>query len=296
MAALTAVVAATTAAVKRTCAVRRAVLPLTAARYMSSVKHEYLIVETRGEKSNIGFIQLNRPKALNALCNGLMKELSTVLDDFEKNQKIACVVLTGSDKAFAAGADIKEMLPLTFQDVCGSNFLSDWTFVADCKKPIIAAVNGFALGGGCELAMMCDVIYAGDKAQFGQPEINLGTIPGAGGTQRLTKAIGKYKAMELVLSGNRLSAQEAYIAGLVTKVFPVDKVVEEAIKLAEKIGSHSKIVVQQAKKAVNSSLELSLAEGIKLERTLFHQTFAMEDRKEGMTAFAEKRAPNFQDK
>lgn len=297
MASLSSVLAATTAAVRRTCVVRRTLLPLTATRCMSSsVKREYIIVDTKGEKSNVGFITLNRPKALNALCDGLMKEIGSALVDFEKDPKIAAVVLTGSEKAFAAGADIKEMESLTFQDVCTSNFLHAWTFVSDFRKPIIAAVNGFALGGGCELAMMCDIIYAGDKAQFGQPEILLGTIPGAGGTQRLTRAVGKSKAMEMVLTGNRLSAQEAQIAGLVSKVFPADKVVEEAIKLAEKIGSLSKITVQLAKKAVNASLELSLAEGIKTERILFHQTFATEDRKEGMAAFVEKRVANFQDK
>lgn len=296
MAALSAAFAASTTIVRKTCAIRRTVLPLVAFRSMSTVKREYLLVETKGEKSNIGFIQLNRPKALNALCEGLIQELNVALDEFEKNPRIACVILTGSDKAFAAGADIKEMQNLTFQDVLMSNFLGDWTRITQFRKPIIAAVNGFALGGGCELAMMCDIIYAGDKAQFGQPEINLGTIPGAGGTQRLTKAIGKSKAMEMVLSGNRISANEALTGGLISKVFPADKVVDEAIKLAEKIGALSQIVVQQAKKAVNASLELSLGEGLKMEKTLFYQTFATEDRKEGMTAFAEKRAPNFKDK
>lgn len=296
MAALSAVFAATTTVARRTCAIRRTVLPLVAFRSMSTVKREYIVVETRGAKSNIGFIQLNRPKALNALCDGLMREVNAALDEFEKNPAIACVVLTGSEKAFAAGADIKEMENLTFQDVCSSNFLGDWTRLTQFRKPIIAAVNGFALGGGCELAMMCDIIYAGDKAQFAQPEIVLGTIPGAGGTQRLTKAVGKSLAMEMVLSGNRISANEALTGGLVSKIFPADKVVDEAIKLAEKIGSLSQIVVQQAKKAVNAALELPLGEGLKVERALFHQTFAMEDRKEGMKAFVEKRAPNFQDK
>jgi len=204
-------------------------------------------------------------------------------------------VLTGSEKAFAAGADIKEMLPLTFQNVYKGGFLSHWTRISAFKKPVIAAVNGFALGGGCELAMMCDIIYAGDKAQFGQPEITLGTIPGAGGTQRLTKIIGKSKTMELVLSGNKISAQEAQTSGLVSKVFPADKLIEESIKLAEKISSHSPIIVRMAKEAVNASLELSLSNGLQYEKKAFHQTFATADRKEGMSAFIEKRGANFKD-
>jgi len=270
-------------------------LSIIAPRFMSSGTYNNLLVETRGEKKNIGFIQLNRPKALNALCDGLMEELRTALDKYEDDPNISCVVLTGSDRAFAAGADIKEMLPLTYQQVYKGSFLSGWNFVAEFKKPIIAAVNGFALGGGCELAMMCDIIYAGDKAQFGQPEINLATIPGSGGTQRLTKAIGKSKTMELVLTGNRMSAQEAQSSGLVSKVFPADKVVEESIKLAEKISQQSPIIVRMAKEAVDAALELSLSEGLKYEKKLFHQTFATVDRKEGMAAFSEKRAPNFKD-
>jgi len=262
---------------------------------MSAGAYNHLLVETRGEKKNIGFIQLNRPKALNALCDGLMDELKQVLDLYEKDPNISCVVLTGSERAFAAGADIKEMLNLTYQQVYKGSFLSGWNRVSDFKKPIIAAVNGFALGGGCELAMMCDIIYAGDKAQFGQPEINIGTIPGSGGTQRLTKVIGKSKTMELVLTGNKMSAQEAQASGLVSKVFPADKLVEESIKLAEKISQQSPIVVRMAKEAVNAALELPLNEGLKFEKKLFHQTFATVDRKEGMSAFSEKRAPNFRD-
>jgi len=270
-------------------------LSITAPRFMSSGTYNHLLVETRGEKKNIGFIQLNRPKALNALCDGLMAELRDVLDLYEQDANISCVVLTGSDRAFAAGADIKEMIPLSYGQVYKGSFLSGWNRVSDFKKPIIAAVNGFALGGGCELAMMCDIIYAGDKAQFGQPEINIGTIPGSGGTQRLTKSIGKSKTMELVLTGGKMSAQEAQASGLVSKVFPADQVVAESIKLAEKISEQSPIIVRMAKEAVNAALELPLNEGLKYEKKLFHQTFATVDRKEGMTAFSEKRAPNFQD-
>jgi enoyl-CoA hydratase len=262
---------------------------------MSAVgaKYNYLLVEARGEKSNIGLIQLNRPKALNALCDGLMFELRNVLDDLEKDANISCVILTGGDKVFAAGADIKEMQDLQFKDVYKGSFLSHWGRISTFTKPIIAAVNGYALGGGCELAMMCDIVYAGERAQFGQPEINIGTIPGSGGTQRLTHAIGKSKAMELVLTGNRLSAQEAQTAGLVSKVFPADKVVDEAIRLAEKIAANSPMIVQMAKEAVNAAYELTLAEGIHFERRIFHQTFATKDRQEGMSAFIEKRPPKF---
>ncbi|ESO03955.1 hypothetical protein HELRODRAFT_79551 [Helobdella robusta] len=256
---------------------------------------KHLIVEFKGDKSNIGLIRLNRPKVLNALCDDLMNEVNSVLDRFEKDPSVNCVILTGSDKVFAAGADIKEMKNLDFKQVYKGSFLSHWSRIAKFKKPIIAAVNGFALGGGCELAMMCDIIYAGSKAQFGQPEIILGTIPGAGGTQRLTKTIGKYKTMELVLSGRRMSAQDAEKAGLVCKVFPPEELLNEAIKLAETIASLSPMVVQMAKESINASLELSLNEGLHFEKLLFHQTFATEDRKEGMAAFVEKRPPKFTD-
>ena len=256
---------------------------------------EYIIKDVKGEKKNVGFIQLNRRKALNALCGGLMAEVSQALKEFDADKSIGCIVLTGMDKAFAAGADIKEMEGQNFSDVWYNNFLGEWSSVQECKKPIIAAVNGYALGGGCELAMMCDIIYAGEKAQFGQPEITLGTIPGAGGTQRLTKEIGKSKAMELVLTGDRMSAADAERAGLVSKVFPVDQLVDEAIKTAEKISSYSKMATAMCKEAVNASYQMSLKDGLHFEKRIFHATFGTNDRKEGMTAFSEKRPPNFTD-
>ena len=263
--------------------------------YSKSTDYKHLNVEVKGEKSTIGFIQLNRPKALNALCDELMNELNSVLDKFETDKSIRCVVLTGSEKAFAAGADIKEMKNMEYAEVYKSNFLSHWSRVSFFKKPIIAAVNGFALGGGCELAMMCDVIYAGSNAQFGQPEILLGTIPGAGGTQRLTKSVGKYKAMELVLSGDKIPADVAEKAGLVCKVFPTDKLLEETLKFAERVSKNSLYTLEVAKEAVNASLNLTLTDGLQFEKRLFHQTFATKDQKEGMKAFVEKRPANFVD-
>lgn len=243
----------------------------------------------------MGFIQLNRPKALNALCDGLMREVGQALDNFEADSGVGAIVITGSERAFAAGADIKEMQHRTFQECFSGNFLAHWNRVSTTKKPVIAAVNGFALGGGCELAMMCDIIFAGEKAQFGQPEILLGTIPGSGGTQRLTHAVGKSLAMKMVLTGDRINAQEAKQSGLVSDIYPVDQVVSEAIKCGEKIASNSKLVTAMAKEAVNAAFELSLAEGNRLEKRLFHATFATDDRKEGMSAFVEKRKANFQD-
>ncbi|KAM3913224.1 enoyl-CoA hydratase, mitochondrial [Leptodactylus fuscus] len=264
--------------------------------YSAGPSYQYILVERRGQNQNVGFIQLNRPKALNALCDGLMTEINQALDSFEVDPQIGAIVITGGEKAFAAGADIKEMQNLTFQECYGGGFLSHWNRVSTVKKPVIAAVNGFALGGGCELAMMCDIIYAGEKAQFGQPEILLGTIPGAGGTQRLTRAVGKSLAMEIVLTGDRINAQEAKEAGLVSKVYPADKVVDEAIACGEKIARNSKLIVSMAKEAVNGAFELSLSEGNRLEKRLFHSTFATDDRKEGMSAFVEKRKANFTDK
>lgn len=224
-----------------------------------------------------------------------MAELGDVLAEFEADKAIGCTVLTGSTRAFAAGADIKEMAPKTFVECYKENFLSEWTKVAHTRKPVLAAVNGFALGGGCELAMMCDIIYAGDAAQFGQPEILLGTIPGAGGSQRLTQAIGKSKAMELVLTGGKMSAEDAERAGLVARVYPADELVGKTIAIAEKIAGLSKPVVAMAKEAVNKSFEMTLREGLEYERRLFHASFATDDRREGMAAFADKREANFKD-
>lgn len=203
-----------------------------------------------------------------------MKELSSALDVYEADESIAAIVLTGNEKAFAAGADIKEMIPNTFPKCTIGNFLYDWTRVAQCGKPTIAAVNGYALGGGCELAMMCDIIYAGDKAKFGQPEIALGTIPGAGGSQRLTRVIGKSKAMEMCLTGNMIDANEAEKVGLVSKVLPADQLIEKAIQLGEKIGTHSPLIVRLCKEAVNTAYETTLHEGLKFERKIFHATFS----------------------
>lgn len=238
-------------------------------------------------------ITLNRPKALNALCNGLIAELTQALEQFEQDDSVGAIVITGSEKAFAAGADIKEMQNNTYPSNVKSNFIAKWGRVAQSQKPVIAAVNGYALGGGCELAMMCDIIYAGDKAKFGQPEIAIGTIPGAGGTQRLTRAVGKSKAMEIVLTGNMIDANEAEKAGLVSKVVPADQLVAEAVKLGEKISSHSPLIVALAKESVNTAFETTLQQGLLFERRTFHATFSTKDRQEGMTAFIEKRPPNF---
>ncbi|KAJ3084967.1 putative enoyl-CoA hydratase, mitochondrial [Quaeritorhiza haematococci] len=259
---------------------------------LGAQKYQYILTEKQGK---VGIIRLNRPKALNALSTPLMTELNAAVHEFDQDPNIGAMVLTGTERAFAAGADIKEMSTLTFMDNYKKNFIGSWTRITEARKPIIAAVNGFALGGGCELAMMCDIIYAGDRAKFGQPEIKLGTIPGAGGTQRLTKAVGKARAMDMVLTGEMISATEAQQAGLVARIFPSEKLVEEAVKAATTIASYSQPIVMMAKEAVNKAEELSLAEGLHFERRLFHSTFATKDQKEGMAAFAEKRAPNFQD-
>ncbi|KAI9105918.1 ClpP/crotonase-like domain-containing protein [Phlyctochytrium arcticum] len=268
----------------------RAIKPCRQFSATSLSSYEYIKTEKRGR---VALVTLHRPKALNALCTPLMMELNAALAEFDKDASIGAMVLTGSHKAFAAGADIKEMSTLNFVDNFKNNFIEDWTGVARIRKPVIAAVNGFALGGGCELAMMCDLIYAGDTAKFGQPEIKLGIIPGAGGTQRFTQAIGKAKAMHLTLTGDMISAQEAEQAGLVAKIYPAEELLAKAMENAEKIASYSLPSVMMCKELVNKSFELPLAEGLNLERRLFHALFATHDQKEGMTAFMEKRKPNF---
>lgn len=255
--------------------------------------YEYIKTDKVGSKTNIGLITLNRPKALNALCDDLMTEVAKALDVFEKDNQVGAIVITGSEKAFAAGADIKQMQNYTYSQCIGGNFLEQWNRVSKTNKPIIAAVNGYALGGGCELAMMCDIIYAGENAKFGQPEILIGTIPGSGGTQRLPRYVGKSKAMEMVLTGGQVNAQEAEKMGLVSKIFPVDKTVAEAVKLGEKISSNSQLINSLCKEAVNQAYETTLSQGLLFEKRLFHSTFATKDQKEGMSAFVEKRAANF---
>ena len=258
------------------------------------MSYESILVEIRGA---VGLITLNRPKALNALNGALVRELGLALDAFEHDAAVRAIVLTGSERAFAAGADIKEMATKTFVDVYLTNFISDgWERITTCRKPIIAAVAGFALGGGCEVAMMCDFIIAADTARFGQPEITIGTIPGAGGTQRLTRAVGKSKAMDMVLTGRQMDAAEAERAGLVSRVVPAESLITEAVKSAEKIAGLSLPTVMLAKEAVNRAFETTLAEGIHFERRMFHATFALDDQKEGMAAFVEKRPPAFKHK
>ena len=248
-----------------------------------------VLVETR--PSGVALLSLNRARHLNALSDQLMFDLNKSLRELDSDDSVRAIVLTGNEKAFAAGADIKEMAGKEFSAVQGSDMLRTWQNIRDIKKPIIAAVNGFALGGGCELAMMCDIIIASETAQFGQPEVLIGTIPGAGGSQRLTRAVGKSKAMEWILTGKRFTAAEAERAGLVSRVVPSDKLMEEAIKLAEEIASLSGPVVQMAKECVNRAQEGSLTEGLLFELRQFHATWGLEDRKEGMEAFSSKRKP-----
>jgi enoyl-CoA hydratase len=255
--------------------------------------HQHLIVETKGR---IGAIRLNRPQALNALNAALMLELAAAVDAFEADDGIGCIVITGSDKAFAAGADIKEMVGKSYMDAFMGNFAASWDRVAHARKPVIAAVAGFALGGGCELAMQCDLIIAADNARFGQPEIKLGVIPGIGGTQRLTRAIGKAKAMDLILTGRTMDATEAERCGLVARVVPAAELMNEAMKAAEIIASMSLPSLMTAKEAVNRAFEVSLAEGVAFERRVFHALFATEDQKEGMAAFVEKRPAQFRNR
>ena len=256
--------------------------------------YETILVETHGP---VGLIRLNRPQALNALCDQLMTELGTALRAFDADAAIGAIVLTGSEKAFAAGADIKEMRDRTHPQAMIDDFIgARWETVLEIKKPVIAAVAGFALGGGCELAMMCDMIIAAETAKFGQPEINLGVIPGAGGSQRLTRAVGKSKAMEMILTGRMMDAAEAERANLVSRVVPADQLVAEALKVGEKIASLSPVAVAIAKKAVNRAFETTLAEGVRFERAVFLSLFGTPDQKEGMAAFVEKRKPSFQRK
>jgi enoyl-CoA hydratase len=254
---------------------------------------ENILVETRGA---VGLVTLNRPQALNALCDALIRELGQALDAFEADDAIGAIVLTGSDKAFAAGADIKEMQNRSFTDVYLGDFVKSWERVTLCRKPVIAAVAGYALGGGCELAMMCDTILCADSAKFGQPEINLGITPGAGGTQRLTRFVGKAKAMDMILTGRMMDAAEAERSGLVSRVVPAAKLVDEAVKMAAQIATLSRPSVLMAKEMINRAYETTLAEGVRFERRLFHALFATADQKEGMLAFAEKRKPNFRNR
>ncbi|GGG47498.1 enoyl-CoA hydratase [Caldovatus sediminis] len=250
-----------------------------------------ILVETQGR---VGVIRLNRPQALNALCDRLMDELGQALLAFDADDAVGAIVLTGSEKAFAAGADIKEMRDRTYPAVYRDDWIGEkWETVLRVRKPVIAAVAGFALGGGCELAMMCDIILAAENAKFGQPEINLGVIPGAGGTQRLTRAVGKSKAMEMILTGRMMDAAEAERSNLVARVVPTGQLLDEAVKLGERIASLSAPSVAMAKEAVNVAHETTLREGVRFERRLFLSLFATEDQKEGMAAFVEKRKPNF---
>lgn len=246
---------------------------------------------------NVACITLNRPEALNALNNKMMGELTKALKEIEADDDVRAIVLTGSEKAFAAGADIKEIASKTYMDVYQEDFITaNWEEAAKCRKPIIAAVAGYALGGGCELAMMCDFILAADNAKFGQPEINIGVIPGAGGTQRLTRLIGKSKAMEMVLTGRFMDADEAERSGLVSRVVPADQLLEEAVNVAEKIASYSAPAVMMAKECVDTAYETTLDQGMRFERRVFHSLFSTEDQKEGMSAFIDKRSADFKHK
>jgi len=266
--------------------------PRTLVRLMST---QYTNILTSRPDPSVAVITLNRPKALNALNSPLMLELTQAMQEADGDVQVGAIVVTGSEKAFAAGADIKEMKDKQFADVYKNNFLESWSAISKIRKPVIAAVSGFALGGGCELALMCDIILASPTAKFGQPEINLGIIPGGGGTQRLTRVVGKSLAMELVLTGRNFSAEEAEKWGMVSKVVGPGEgeVLKEAVEMAKVIASKGQISVQAGKEAVNAALDLPLSEGLKLERRLFHSLFATQDQKEGMSAFVEKRKPNF---
>lgn len=255
--------------------------------------YENIIVETRGA---VGLVTLHRPQALNALNSALVAELNAALDAFEADDAIGCIVITGSEKAFAAGADIKEMQSKTYMQAYKEDFITTWERITRARKPVIAAVSGFALGGGCELAMMCDFIIASDTAKFGQPEIRLGVMPGAGGTQRLARFVGKSKAMEMCLTGRMMDAAEAERCGLVSRVVPAADLVGEAVRAGEAIAGMSMAAVMMTKESVNRAFETTLAEGIRFERRVFHAMFATEDQKEGMAAFVEKRKPSFKNR
>ena len=255
--------------------------------------YENIVVETKGR---VGIIRLNRPQALNALNKALIAELTQAIEAFDADDKIGCMLITGSDKAFAAGADIKEMADKPFVEAYLGDFVSNWDAVAHARKPIVAAVAGFALGGGCELALQSDVVIAADNAKFGQPEIKLGVIPGIGGTQRLTHAVGKAKAMDLILTGRMMDAAEAEKSGLVARVVPAANLMDEAMKIADTIANMSLPSVLAAKEAVNRAFESGLSEGVVFERRIFHALFATEDQKEGMKAFVEKRVPKWKNK
>jgi enoyl-CoA hydratase len=257
------------------------------------MSYETIIAETKGR---VGLVRLNRPAALNALNAQLIKDMSAALDVFEADDAIGAIVLTGSDKAFAAGADIKEMQAKTYMSAYKEDFISAWDRVARCRKPTVAAVAGFALGGGCELAMMCDIIIAADTAKFGQPEIKLGVMPGAGGTQRLIRQVGKAKAMEMCLTGRMMDAAEAERVGLVSRVVPAAGLLEDAMKTAATIAAMSLPAAMMTKESINRAYETTLAEGIRFERRVFHAMFATADQKEGMAAFVEKRKADFQHK
>jgi enoyl-CoA hydratase len=254
------------------------------------MSYQNIVVEAHGR---VGIIRLNRPQALNALNKALITELTQAIETFDADDKIGCLLITGNDKAFAAGADIKEMADKSFIEAYLGDFVSNWNAAARARKPVVAAVAGFALGGGCELAMQCDIVIAADTAKFGQPEIKLGVIPGIGGTQRLTRAIGKAKAMDLILTGRMMDAVEAEKCGLVARIVPAAKLMEEAIKVAEVIANMSLPSVLAGKEAINAAFETSLAEGARFERRIFQSLFATEDQKEGMKAFVDKRPPKW---
>ena len=254
---------------------------------------ESIIVSTQGA---VGIIQFNRPKALNALNSAMVLELNTALDQFESDPAIGAIILTGNEKAFAAGADIREMKDKTFLQVKAENFLHDWDHISSITKPIIAAVSGFALGGGCEFALVCDIIIAAENAKFSLPETGLGIIPGAGGTQRLVRAVGKAKAMEMILTGRMIDAAEAERIGMVSLVVPSEKFMDEVMAVAMKVASLSRPVAKAAKQAMKAAEELPLSSGLKLERELIHSMFALHDQKEGMAAFLEKRAAKFENR